>query len=70
VSPGQYARERAARDAVALACAWEVAALVSGRVPSVTSLQARHQFLGAFLVAWLAVHFWQARAARVRLAAA
>jgi hypothetical protein len=46
---------------VAAVCGYECAALLSGRMPSVTSIQSRHRVIGLACVAWLAVHFWRYR---------
>jgi hypothetical protein len=37
-------------------CAWEVAAICTGKVPTLTALSARHRLLGPVLVVALAVH--------------
>ena len=57
----RYARIRGGPDIVAAACAYECAALISGRMPSITSLQSRHRLIAVAVVGWLAVHFYRAR---------
>lgn len=37
-------------------CGYELAAIVTGRVPTLTRLSARHRWLGPVLVGALAVH--------------
>ena len=39
-------------------CAWEVAAITTGRVPTITTLNRRHPVVGVVLVGALALHFW------------
>lgn len=43
---------------VAAACAYEVAAILSGRFPTITQLNERHRIVGAVVVGWLVYHFW------------
>jgi len=43
---------------VAALCAWEVAAITTGRVPTITTLNRRYPVLGVVLVGALALHFW------------
>ena len=43
---------------VATLCTWEVAAIISGRVPTITALHRRWPVVGVALVGALAVHFW------------
>ena len=40
-------------------CAYEVAAITTGKVPTVTQLCARHRVLGPALVAALAIHLYK-----------
>jgi hypothetical protein len=40
-------------------CGYEVAALATGRVPTLTALSARHRWLGPVLVIALAVHLYR-----------
>lgn len=47
----------ALRWAVGAACAWEVAALTTGAVPTISRLAARHPAFGAVVVGALAWHF-------------
>jgi hypothetical protein len=41
-------------------CSYEVAAVTTGRAPTLTALSARHRWLGPVLVGGLAVHLWRA----------
>lgn len=43
---------------VAALCTYETAAIVSGRVPTITALHRRWPAIGAAIVTSLAVHFW------------
>lgn len=43
---------------VAGLCAYETAAIVTGRVPTITQLNRRWPVVGAVLVGALALHFW------------
>lgn len=43
---------------VAGICAYETAAIVTGRVPTITALNHRWPAVGAVLVGALALHFW------------
>lgn len=49
---------RATKTLVAALCAYEVAAIASGRVPTITALNHRWPLVGALLVGSLAIHFW------------
>ena len=49
---------RATKACVAALCAYETAAIVSGRVPTITALNHRWPAVGAVLVGALALHFW------------
>lgn len=49
---------RATKALVALLCAYEVAAITTGRVPTITTLNHRQPLVGAVLVGALALHFW------------
>lgn len=42
---------------VALLCAYEVAAIISGRVPTITAYHRRQPLVGCALLTALAVHF-------------
>lgn len=44
------------RGFVVLICSYEVAAVATGRVPTITSLSGKHRALGPVLVLGLAVH--------------
>ena len=48
----------ATKAVVAALCAWEVAAITTGRVPTITTLNRRYPALGVVLVGALALHFW------------
>lgn len=48
----------ATKAVVAALCAWEVAAICTGRVPTITALNRRHPAIGVALVGALALHFW------------
>lgn len=48
---------RATKALVAALCAYEVAAITSGRVPTITALNHRWPAVGAALVCALALHF-------------
>ncbi|GAW54760.1 hypothetical protein [Nocardioides sp. PD653] len=43
---------------VAGLCAYEVAAITTGRVPTITTLNRRHPVIGIGIVIALALHFW------------
>lgn len=43
---------------VAALCGYECAAILTGRVPTITALNRRWPALGVALVGALAVHFW------------
>jgi hypothetical protein len=45
-------------------CAYEVGAITTGRVPTLTQLSARNRWLGPVLVGALAVHLARARPPR------
>lgn len=47
----------ATKAAVALVCSYEVAAIATGLVPTITALSKRWPIIGAAVVAALAVHF-------------
>lgn len=49
---------KATKALVAALCAYEVAAIVSNRVPTITALNHRQPIVGAVLVGALALHFW------------
>lgn len=53
MSPG----ERLLRAVVVAACTYEVAAICTGRVPTITELNRRHPEVGSTLLAALAWHF-------------
>ena len=38
-------------------CGYEAAAIFSGKLPTLSSLQRKHPILGALIVGWLAIHF-------------
>lgn len=44
---------------VAAVCAYEVAAIVGGRTPTVTMLCARHRWLGPLVLITLAAHLYK-----------
>ena len=46
------------KGVVAALCTWEVAAITTGRVPTITALNRRWPVVGAVLVGALALHFW------------
>lgn len=39
-------------------CGYEIAAILTGRLPTLTAINSRHPALGVVLVGALAVHFW------------
>lgn len=39
-------------------CGFEVAAICTGKVPTLTALSAKHRWLGPVLVGALAIHLW------------
>lgn len=39
-------------------CAWEVVAITTGRVPTITTLNRRWPAVGVVLVGALVLHFW------------
>ena len=43
---------------VAALCAYETTAILTGRVPTITTLNRRHPVVGVVLVGALALHFW------------
>jgi hypothetical protein len=49
--------ERLARAALVAGCAYEVAAVVTGRVPTITALNRRCPVIGVAIVVTLAWHF-------------
>lgn len=49
--------ERVLKTVVGGACAYEVYALVSGRVPTLSKLCRRHRAFEAFLLGTLVIHF-------------
>lgn len=49
---------RTTKTVVAGLCAWEIAAITTGRVPTITTLNRRHPVIGVVLVGALALHFW------------
>lgn len=51
------ASERAAKYAVASLCSYEVAAITTGRVPTLTALNRRWPVVGVGIVAGLTWHF-------------
>ena len=48
----------ATKALVSVLCAYEVTAIVSGRVPTITALHRRWPAIGVALVGALVVHFW------------
>jgi hypothetical protein len=46
------------RMIVAALCAYETTAILTGRVPTITTLNRRHPVVGVVLVGALALHFW------------
>lgn len=46
-----------ARVVVVAGCAYEIVAVLTGRVPTVTALCRRHWAAEALLLGWLLVHF-------------
>lgn len=50
------------QDAVCVAlCGYEIVALTTRAVPTITALDRRHPIIGGALIAALALHFWQPR---------
>lgn len=49
---------RATKAVVVGLCAWEVVAITTGRVPTITTLNRRWPAVGVVLVGALALHFW------------
>lgn len=49
-----------ARWVVIFGCSYEVSAIVTGRVPTLTQLSARYPALGPVLVVALAIHLYRA----------
>lgn len=57
----------AAKYGLAACCAWEAAAVTTGRIPTFTQLCQRHPVLRLVILAVLAAHLWrQPPAARQR----
>lgn len=50
---------RVPRWVVVAGCSYEIAAITTGRAPTLTQLSARHRILAPALVAALAVHLWR-----------
>lgn len=48
----------ATKALVATLCAYEVAAITTSRVPTITALNRRWPVVGAAIVGALAIHFW------------
>ena len=48
----------ATKALVSVLCAYEVTAICSGRVPTITALHRRWPIVGVALVGALVVHFW------------
>ena len=40
-------------------CAWELAALATGRIPTLTKICAKHKILGPVLVGALTIHLYR-----------
>lgn len=51
-----------AKAAVMALCGWELGALASGRIPTLTQVCAKHPWLGPLLTVCLAVHLRRNRA--------
>ena len=49
---------RTTKAVVAALCAYETTAILTGRVPTITTLNRRHPVIGVALVGALALHFW------------
>lgn len=49
---------RATKAVVVGLCAYEAAAICTGRVPTITTLNRRHPVIGVAIVGALALHFW------------
>ena len=49
---------RATKAVVAALCGYECYAIITGRVPTITTLNRRHPAVGVVLVGALALHFW------------
>lgn len=49
---------RETKAVVALLCGYEVVAVTTGRLPTITALHRRWPIVGAVLVVTLAIHFW------------
>ena len=49
---------RATKAILAGICTYETAAIITGRVPTITTLNRRHPVIGVVLVGALALHFW------------
>lgn len=48
----------ATKALVAALCAYEVAAIATGRIPTITALNRRFPLIGAALLGALAIHFY------------
>lgn len=49
---------RETKALVSVLCAYEITAIVSGRVPTITALNTRWPLIGAAIVGALIIHFW------------
>lgn len=49
---------RTTKAVVAALCSWEVVAITTGRVPTITTLNRRHPVIGVAIVGALVLHFW------------
>jgi hypothetical protein len=54
------------RDTVVFLCGYEILAITTGRVPTLTALQRRYRLLGPALFTGLAFHFYQEDVASLR----
>ena len=51
---------------VALACGYEIAAITTGRTPTITMLCGRHRWLAPAVLAVLAIHLYRQPDGRIR----
>ena len=54
----QLPENRTTKAVVAGLCTYEATAILTGRVPTITTLNRRHPVIGVVLVGALALHFW------------
>jgi hypothetical protein len=49
---------RETKALVVVTCAYEIAAITSGRIPTITALNIRWPVVGFVILGALAIHFW------------